>query len=371
MRRRTVAGATAVALTLTCVAAPSARAESPSPNVNAKWPSPGANVSDWKKEKPLPISGAPVSLQPDAGRHPLVVVENDQEKGGKSFTIPADVLFDTDSAKLSGNANANLNEVVSKLKAASVTGQVKIIGHTDDTGSKAHNLSLSKQRAQAVDTALYDKLRSSGITLKSSGVGEKDPLVKNDSAAHRARNRRVAIVYNTSSTNTSSDDQYDISVPLTQPATKPSGVPPATGAIASGVRDLSVDNETVKLRLNVLGLTKQDGLIRADVQTEVLSQPGTNTYSGIYDLFTGSTDPISGGQIKALLYDAGKKQQLEPLITGKGDQVADIGDSGDGESYGTGGLRPGYIYFPAPTTGATKLSLYVPAFGSFENLPVK
>lgn len=370
MRRRTAAGTAAVALTLTCLSVPSAYAATPSPSANAKWPSPGENVHDWSKEKPLTVGGAPVSLQPDSGRKPLVVVEDNQEKGGKSFTIPSDVLFDTDSAKLSDNASANLDSVVSKLNDASVTGEVKIVGHTDNTGSPSHNLDLSKQRAKAVNDALYGKLRSSGITLKASGVGEKDPLVKNDTDAHRARNRRVAIIYKTSSS-TSSQDQYDISVPLTQPATKPTGVPPATGAIASGVRELTVNNETVKLRLNVLGLTRQNGLIRADVQTEVLSQPGTSTYSSIYDLFSGSTDSISAGQIKALLYDPAKKQQLEPLITGKGDQVADVGDANDGESFGTGALRPGYIYFPAPTTGATKLSFYVPAFGTFANLPVK
>lgn len=370
MRRRAAAGAAAVALTLTCVPAPSAYAATPSPSANAPWPSPGEGVKDWKKETPAPVTGEPVSLQPDSGRKPLVVVENDQEKGGKSFTIPADVLFDTDSAKLSGNASANLDEVVSKLNSASVTGEVQVVGHTDNTGSKSHNVDLSKQRAKAVNDALYNKLRSSGITLKSSGVGEKDPLVKNDTAAHRTRNRRVAIIYNTSSS-TDTQDQYDISVPLTQPVTKPSGVPPAAGAIASGERELTVSDETVKLRLNVLGLTRQDGLIRADVQTEVISQPGDNTYSAVYDLFSGSTDTISTTQIKALLYDPAKKQQLEPLITGKGDQVADVGDTNDGESFGTGALRPGYIYFPAPTTGAKKLSLYVPAFGTFENLPIK
>jgi OmpA-OmpF porin, OOP family len=66
-------------------------------------------------------------------------------------------------------------------------------GYADSTGDKSDNKDLSKQRAQAV----ADYMAKNGIDqdrIEVRGKGEKDPVADNDTAAGRAKNRRVEIV---------------------------------------------------------------------------------------------------------------------------------------------------------------------------------
>lgn len=68
--------------------------------------------------------------------------------------------------------------------------RVEIEGHTDDQGSDDYNLRLSDARAKAVvDYLLKKKVEKERLSWK--GYGESKPLVKNDSEANRAINRRV------------------------------------------------------------------------------------------------------------------------------------------------------------------------------------
>jgi outer membrane protein OmpA-like peptidoglycan-associated protein len=69
---------------------------------------------------------------------------------------------------------------------------VTIIGHTDNTGSDAINDPLSVNRAAQTRNYLVDR----GVAANRfsiDGRGSREPLVSNDSAANRARNRRVEI----------------------------------------------------------------------------------------------------------------------------------------------------------------------------------
>lgn len=68
--------------------------------------------------------------------------------------------------------------------------RIEIAGHTDADGPAKRNLILSRRRAQSVKNYLV----KSGITpsrLVAKGYGESKPLVKNDTPAHKQRNRRV------------------------------------------------------------------------------------------------------------------------------------------------------------------------------------
>ncbi len=68
--------------------------------------------------------------------------------------------------------------------------KIEIGGHTDSDGTRARNLKLSQRRAEAVKAYLVKK----GIAperLVARGYGESRPLVKNDTPAHKQRNRRV------------------------------------------------------------------------------------------------------------------------------------------------------------------------------------
>lgn len=100
--------------------------------------------------------------------------------------------FASGSAKLNGKAKKEIEGVIAKIE--SLGGQVKIEveGHTDDQGSIADNLSLSKKRV----TAVVDALIEAGVaenSFKKRAWGEKMPRIDNDTPEGMAANRRVEV----------------------------------------------------------------------------------------------------------------------------------------------------------------------------------
>ena len=71
--------------------------------------------------------------------------------------------------------------------------RVEIQGHTDEQGSPAYNMRLSRQRADSVRAFLVE----AGIDpqrLRTKGFGQRRPLSPDGSVDSRARNRRVEFV---------------------------------------------------------------------------------------------------------------------------------------------------------------------------------
>jgi outer membrane protein OmpA-like peptidoglycan-associated protein len=99
----------------------------------------------------------------------------------------SDVLFHTDSARLTADGRARLAQFFRTTDAFGFA----IYGHTDSRASASHNLALSDRRAAAV----ADVARSAGASVEREiGFGEARPVAANDSAAGMAQNRRVEIV---------------------------------------------------------------------------------------------------------------------------------------------------------------------------------
>jgi outer membrane protein OmpA-like peptidoglycan-associated protein len=100
------------------------------------------------------------------------------------------IRFDTDSAIPRADSLPTL-EALARLIAASEEGRRWLIeGHTDSTGSAAHNRRLSARRAQAV----VEWLAGRGISpdrLEAVGHGPDRPVASNASLEGRALNRRV------------------------------------------------------------------------------------------------------------------------------------------------------------------------------------
>jgi outer membrane protein OmpA-like peptidoglycan-associated protein len=99
--------------------------------------------------------------------------------------------FETNTAVLNTEAMRILPQVVETLKKYP-DEKVVVRGHTDSTGSPDWNAKLSLLRAQAVQSYLV----ASGVAterLVVEGAGDTSPVAPNDSAAGRARNRRVEI----------------------------------------------------------------------------------------------------------------------------------------------------------------------------------
>jgi outer membrane protein OmpA-like peptidoglycan-associated protein len=86
-----------------------------------------------------------------------------------------------------------LNKLADELK--SNNSKIKLVGHTDSTGSEALNQEISKSRAQAVFNFLVSKGVDRNL-ISVDGLGESKPLNGNTNAEERASNRRVEIILN-------------------------------------------------------------------------------------------------------------------------------------------------------------------------------
>jgi OOP family OmpA-OmpF porin len=103
------------------------------------------------------------------------------------------INFDTDKDTLRPDSEPALKEV-GKLLADNPGLKIHVVGHTDDQGTPAYNLDLSRRRAAAVTRELTSKYGISADRLDSFGCGPYAPAAPNDSEEGRARNRRVELV---------------------------------------------------------------------------------------------------------------------------------------------------------------------------------
>jgi len=103
------------------------------------------------------------------------------------------IYFDTDSARLKPESDPALQEIGSLLKGDSKL-KLYVVGHTDNTGTLAHNMILSLQRAKAVMEALVSRYGAKPEALEAHGVGSLAPVETNTGEEGRAKNRRVDLV---------------------------------------------------------------------------------------------------------------------------------------------------------------------------------
>ena len=108
---------------------------------------------------------------------------------GWDLVIQADVLFDFDKFHLKPEGVAALDQIVHYLKQHPMLN-LHISGHTDNYGSMAYNITLSKRRALTG----YNYLVNKGIEtqrLSMSWHSYTIPVATNDTPEGRALNRRL------------------------------------------------------------------------------------------------------------------------------------------------------------------------------------
>jgi len=105
------------------------------------------------------------------------------------------ILFKSGGAQLQESSYPTLDKVVDVEKKYPSLN-LRIEGHTDNTGSEAANQTLSEHRAESVRTYLISK----GVPadrVKAVGYGESKPTADNSTAEGRAKNRRVEFIFET------------------------------------------------------------------------------------------------------------------------------------------------------------------------------
>ncbi len=105
--------------------------------------------------------------------------------------MPEAILFATDSATLNGATRSDLFVLANSLNEYPQS-VIRVVGHTDNTGTAAYNQDLSERRASSVTSVL----RSGGVAssrIRTVGAGESQPIATNQTATGRSQNRRVDI----------------------------------------------------------------------------------------------------------------------------------------------------------------------------------
>lgn len=108
--------------------------------------------------------------------------------------LDANVLFAPDSAEVSADARARIEELAQEMAERGV-GEATVTGHTDSVQGGVDNQALSEQRAGAVADLLAPALEGTGVTLAVAGRGAGEPVADNSTEQGRAENRRVTVVY--------------------------------------------------------------------------------------------------------------------------------------------------------------------------------
>lgn len=102
-----------------------------------------------------------------------------------------EIQFETGKWDLKPDSYAVLEEIATWLKSKSEL-VVEIQGHSDSAGRRDYNIALSQKRAQSIIAYLVHKgIPATRMTPK--GYGPDRPIAGNDTAAGRAKNRRVEI----------------------------------------------------------------------------------------------------------------------------------------------------------------------------------
>ena len=127
---------------------------------------------------------------------PGAEVERVGEGINVTFDETSGVYFDTEKFNINSASQATLNKLAAIFKEYPDTN-ILVEGHTDSAGSDSYNLTLSKNRAQAVTNYLVNN----GVAknrLETKWYGETQPKYDNNTAEGKAKNRRVelAIVAN-------------------------------------------------------------------------------------------------------------------------------------------------------------------------------
>ncbi len=107
------------------------------------------------------------------------------------LSLDSEISFDLNSANIKPAFERSLNKLAGVIIKYDRT-TVRVVGHTDSTGSWEYNKRLSERRADSVARYL-EREGVPAIRLTTEGRGPDEPRATNSTAAGRQLNRRVEI----------------------------------------------------------------------------------------------------------------------------------------------------------------------------------
>jgi OOP family OmpA-OmpF porin len=127
-------------------------------------------------------SGCPLPKPADVK---VVVTEEDRRVVNEAIK---NLEFDFGKSTIRAKSYPSLNRVANLLIQKNFS--LKLAGHTDNVGSDAANLSLSKDRAESIKSYLVSQ-GANASRVEATGYGESQPIASNKTATGRQKNRRV------------------------------------------------------------------------------------------------------------------------------------------------------------------------------------
>jgi outer membrane protein OmpA-like peptidoglycan-associated protein len=106
-----------------------------------------------------------------------------EDKGGFKFG----------QAKIPDDMQAQIDQIVTQLKANPNGAYIEIEGHTDNVGAKDVNYKIGLDRAEAVKRYLYENQQIPLHKINVISYGEEKPIAPNKTKEGRSQNRRVVI----------------------------------------------------------------------------------------------------------------------------------------------------------------------------------
>lgn len=107
------------------------------------------------------------------------------------LSIPNDISFASGKSDIQARLKPILDQFAQGVNQQG-SMEVKIVGHTDTTGSDAINNPLSVRRAESARDYLVSRGVAAG-RISTEGRGSREPIADNATEAGRARNRRIDI----------------------------------------------------------------------------------------------------------------------------------------------------------------------------------
>ncbi|WP_460308776.1 OmpA family protein [Actinocorallia aurea] len=274
---------------------------------------------------------------------------------GEEVGLRTDVLFAVDSAEPSARARGILDDVAAEIEARADV-QLEITGHTDDTGTPAHNLALSRRRADTVLKELKARL-GDGWKYRAKGVGETDPVVRgagSGTAEARARDRRVEIAY----------------------ALRPQEPAPAVNApfhaedgpvVASREADVDRLGFKTRRRIDVKPFYRDGAYLVAVFD---ITNLGPDPLSDTLTSYGG----VNGGEFgEFTVIDPATRVRYGSVRLGPKSPVrsvfADPGETAFRVAPDT--TNRGFFYVPAPPAATTSVTFDAGPFGTFNDIPIE
>lgn len=142
----------------------------------------GDGVADYMDKCP----NTPAGMKVNAEGCPILF------EPGKTALVLQGVNFASNSAVLDPTSTEILDKVANAVQYNPSGYRLEVAGYTSSTGTRAHNMKLSQQRAEAVVAYLVSKGVPASM-LVAKGYGPDNPIDTNATAAGRANNRRVEL----------------------------------------------------------------------------------------------------------------------------------------------------------------------------------